>query len=133
MSYDDVMLVTTDDGRVVSVELGDLCDMAIAAAGAGVSVLSVEDKARVVFMMEWNRSTEHMQPIVCRFALLADIEREWGGAAPLTLATIYRALQAGQTPVVFDDGIAAPRGDGMSVCTVESYLGTADAPWAAQS
>ncbi len=132
MSYDDIVMVPTDRG-LVALTLGEVCDAVMDTVRDHVAHGTPADKARTVVLLEWSRPGAHPAPLACRLAPVSDLEREWSKAAPLMLGLIYRALQAGQTPVVFDDGIAAPRGAGMSVSTMESYMRLAPAPWEAPS
>lgn len=118
MSLDDVLFVASNDGCRL-VEIGHVVDHMVRFARERIAADDAYYQAHTVVVVRFG---EGDLPLHLSFAHVDAFVRESGGKAPFTMTFVRRMLRERQTPVVFEEGIANPPGQGAAVTTVASYL-----------
>ena len=118
MSLEELLLVSANGFSRIFV-IGDVVDDMVRFARLRIAADDAYYQAHTVVVVRFG---EGDLPLHLSFAHVDAFVRESGGKAPFTMTFVRRMLRERQTPVVFEEGIANPPGQGAAVTTVASYL-----------
>jgi hypothetical protein len=118
VSLEELLLVSANGFSRIFV-IGDVVDDMVRFARLRIAADDAYYQAHTVVVVRFG---EGDLPLHLSFAHVDAFVRESGGKAPFTMTFVRRMLRERQTPVVFEEGIANPPGQGAAVTTVASYL-----------